>query len=324
MQLPDDLREGISRALEGVSRKALGERAARISEMYRAGGGSGAAIRDDADALAYVVARMPATYAAVRNVLGRLRERCPEFAPGAVLDLGAGPGTAGWAVADAWPGVERITQVDANAALMRLGKLLAASPECAALRGADWRMANIGRGFDVGVSADLTIVSYTLAELGPAQIEGLTAGAWRGCTGALVIVEPGTPAGYARILQARNILKRENARIAAPCPHEMKCPLLAEDWCHFVQRVARSRDHMLVKGAEAPYEDEKFSYLIAVREGLFRAAEAGRILARTEIGKAGFTAKVCRTDGTAGLVTIARRDALGFKRARKREWGDEL
>lgn len=324
MLLPAGLRLAIDLALEGVSRNALSERAARISDLYRTGAASSLAIRDEADALAYAVTRLPATYAAVRNALTHLEERCPTFHPHTMLDLGAGPGTASWAAVEAWPQIETITQIDSNATLLRLGKAFSDSAAAPAIRSSKQNTANFARGTAIDSTADLIIASYTLAELDPAQIASLLTDAWRQCTGAIVVVEPGTPDGYKRILHARNLLLAHQARIAVPCPHQLACPLTAPDWCHFVQRVFRSRDHMLVKSAELPFEDEKFSYLVAVREHIFRSSEKGRILAQPDGGKAAVTIKLCKPDGTAGHVSIARRDKELFKQARKKDWGDEF
>lgn len=324
MQLPADLRKAISHALEGVSRNALAERAERISELYRGGAASAHAVRDPMDALAYAVSRMPATYAAVRNALSRLQDRSPNFAPRSILDLGSGPGTASWAAADAWPQIESIAQFDSSAPLLALSKSLATSAASQALRTANRITANIAHGFESASSADLIIASYTLAELTRPHLESVLLHAWRRCTGALMIVEPGTPAGYARILEARDQLIAQHAHILAPCPHEQKCPLTAGDWCHFVQRVARSRDHMILKSAALPYEDEKFSYLIAVREALFTPAANHRILARPDLTKTSFTAKVCNPDGASSLVVISKRDSEAFHLAKKKEWGDDL
>jgi ribosomal protein RSM22 (predicted rRNA methylase) len=98
---------------------------------------------------------------------------------------------------------------------------------------------------------------------------------------------------------------------------------VAPDWCHFAQRVPRSRDHRLVKATTLAYEDEKFSYLIAVRPDLFVPPGSDRILARPSIGKVEANFKLCRRDGSSALVSITKRDAAAFKAAKKKDWGDE-
>src|SRR6202044_2724366 len=90
-----------------------------ISQTYRGGGGSGG-IRSETDALAYALARMPATYAAVTASLTALRQITPDFAPVTLLDVGAGPGTATWAAAEAFSSLRTFTLLDANAALRAL------------------------------------------------------------------------------------------------------------------------------------------------------------------------------------------------------------
>src|SRR6266481_878018 len=66
--LPAALRVALDRALDGVPRKGLAERAARTSEAYRAGRPSAGVIREPDDALAYALTRLPATYAACATV----------------------------------------------------------------------------------------------------------------------------------------------------------------------------------------------------------------------------------------------------------------
>src|SRR5229473_2718953 len=90
--LPAELKAALDARLQGLSRNAAAGRAALISQTYRDGGGS-SAIRTADDALAYALARMPATYAAVTASLNALREIVPDFAPKNLLDIGAGPGT---------------------------------------------------------------------------------------------------------------------------------------------------------------------------------------------------------------------------------------
>ena len=118
--LPAELKAALDGKLRGFSRSDAAGRAASISKTYRDGGGSGG-IRSEADALAYALARMPATYAAVTASLNALVEIRPDFAPENLLDIGAGPGTATWAAAEAFPSLQRFALLDANDALAHAG-----------------------------------------------------------------------------------------------------------------------------------------------------------------------------------------------------------
>src|SRR6267142_1214607 len=110
--LPAELKAALDAKLKGFSRNDAAERAAAISRNYRDGGGS-VAIRSETDALAYALARMPATYAAVTASLNALVEVRPDFAPKNLLDVGAGPGTATWAAAEAFPSLRDFSLLDA-------------------------------------------------------------------------------------------------------------------------------------------------------------------------------------------------------------------
>src|SRR5258706_5297846 len=94
MDLPADLKSGLERLAQGKSRRAMAQRAEAMSLLYRSGAGSGAAIRNEDDALAYAFTRLPATFAAVTAVLTALRRGSPGFSPRSLIDGGAGPGTA--------------------------------------------------------------------------------------------------------------------------------------------------------------------------------------------------------------------------------------
>jgi ribosomal protein RSM22 (predicted rRNA methylase) len=323
MQIPAELRSALDACLEGVARAELMQRAERISSLYRERAGSAVAVRDETDALAYAITRSPATYGAVRNVLERLAERNPEFNPKSVLDLGSGAGAASWAVCDRWPQIGVITQIDCNGPLFALNAKLAGNAQSEALRGAKRVTADVTRVLDAD-AAELVVLSYMLAEMADPQVQAVLKQAWERCTGAMVVVEPGTPVGYRKILAVRRFALENGGRILAPCPHEEACPLVAPDWCHFAQRVERSRDHRMVKGAELPYEDEKFSYVIAVREAIFVPAVAARILARPLEDRATITVKLCRIDGLAGEATVLRRARQEYKKAKKSGWGGEF
>jgi len=107
-----------------------------------------------------------------------------------------------------------------------------------------------GRGAMLPVdvpAADLVTVSYVLGELTDAQQRDLVARA-AAAAGLLMIVEPGTPAGYARVIAARDQLVGLGHTVVAPCPHQEPCPLASGDWCHFGVRVNRTALHRRIKG----------------------------------------------------------------------------
>lgn len=54
--------------------------------------------------------------------------------------------------------------------------------------------------------------------------------------GFLILTEYGNPYGARMIHEARKWAIAKNAKIVAPCPHMMKCPLAnSKFWCHFDQ-----------------------------------------------------------------------------------------
>ena len=170
--------------LEGVSRKDLEQRAGRISAAYRDGGTSGG-ITSSADALAYLVTRAPATYAAIRAVFARVAEAMPDFSPSSLLDVGAGPGTATWAARDAWPSLAAMTLIEPNAMFRDLAARLL--PEAQVIAG------------DLGADkprADLVTASYVLAELPEKAAAGTARDLWSG---------GGADAGAGRAGNARGV-----------------------------------------------------------------------------------------------------------------------
>jgi ribosomal protein RSM22 (predicted rRNA methylase) len=314
--LPPELKAALDSKLHGFSRSDAAQRSQKISTTYRAGGTSGT-IKSEADALAYALARMPATYAAVAASLNALTEIAPSLAPETLLDVGAGPGTASWAAAEAFPSLHDFTLLDANATLSRLALELARDSsrlaECRYLPGdASANLAEVSE-------ADLVVASYIIGELGEADQRKLAEAMWAKARHALVVIEPGTPAGYARILALRQQLIAAGAFVAAPCPHERPCPLTPPDWCHFSQRLPRSQAHRQIKGADVPFEDERFIYLALTR--IPPAARATRVLAPPDVGKAEITAKLCTETGV-GLAKVPRRDRTSYASARRWRWGD--
>ena len=310
MQFPNVLTSALDALLDGVSRKDLAAAAQKMSQDYR-GGGTSQAIVTSIEAIAYAVARMPATYAACAAVFERLAEVMPGFAPASLLDVGAGTGAASWAALTAWPEIASITMLDRNPALRELARKLADT----GLPGAEFLSGDVGAEKPI---ADLVVASYVLAELPEEKIAVVAADLWKSAGSALALIEPGTPDGFARIRAARTALIEASAHVAAPCTHDNACPMSGDDWCHFSQRLARSRDHMLLKDAQVPFEDERYSYVVVMREKLGSGA---RILAPPLESKPGLTFKLCDEKGLRAQF-VAMRDKSEYRRVRKRGWGD--
>lgn len=316
--LPIELKAALDARLHGLSRSDAAGRAAIISQTYRDGGGSGA-IRSEADALAYALARMPATYAAVTASLNALREIDPGFAPKSLLDVGAGPGTASWAAAETFSSLKSFALLDANSALRALALELGRGSS--RLRELNYRRGEARAALADAEAADFVVASYMIGEISEGERSALAGLMWAKTRGTLLVVEPGTPAGYARIMALRQQLIASGAHVTAPCPHDGQCPLAAPDWCHFTQRLPRSRAHKQLKSAELPYEDEKFSYVALTRAPIAR--NPARVLAQPVITKVAVTAKLCTDHGV--MSTIApRRDKPAYARFRKYNWGDAV
>src|ERR1700736_5731722 len=314
--LPAELRAALETKLQGLSRVDAAARAALISRTYRDGGNSGA-ITSTADALAYALARMPATYAVVAASLNAFCETRPDFAPKNLLDVGAGPGTASWAAAEVFASLQSFTLIDANAALPALA--LDLCRDGARLKGMTYHRGEARAALADAEPADLVVASYLIGEIGEAERRSLAELMWSKTRDTLLIVEPGTPSGYARIIALRQQLIASGAHVTAPCPHDGTCPLAAPDWCHFTQRLPRLRAHMHIKQAELPFEDEKFSYITLTRRPVER--RFARVLAQPVVSKIEVSAKLCTADGLS-ITKVPHRDKTAYARARRWRWGD--
>ncbi len=320
MTLPATLRAAIGRALEGHPPAELLRGSDELSARYRAETRDGRRHVDSAAAArAYLAVRLPATFAATTAAFAAAASARPDFSPATLLDFGAGPGTATWAAAATWPSLGAATLIEASGAMRAAGEALGAPQGVRS----DYFAADLAvAGQPPPPGADLVVLAYVLGELQPAQRTPLIERLWSAAAEMLVIVEPGTTAGWQRILLARDRLLAAGAHIVAPCPHAAPCPVSPPDWCHFSARLDRSRVHRLAKGAERSFEDEKFAYLVAARTPS-RPAPA-RVIARPLHQSGRATLKLCRADGTLAFETISRREGDRYRDARRAEWGDPV
>jgi ribosomal protein RSM22 (predicted rRNA methylase) len=307
--------------------RRLAELTASLSERYRASAGAaGSGLRmaplSPDEVAAYCAFRLPATVAATESALRSLADACPGLIARGVLDIGGGPGAGMFAACRTFASVEWAQVLDANREMMRAGAEIAGS----ALGPAPsphltWVQADLGRIGSLD-PADLAIAAYVLAELPPptaGRLIGLAAAAAR----AVVVVEPGTPAGYRRVLAARDALLAAGMVVAAPCPHGSACPMGAGDWCHFSVRVARSKVHRLAKGGSLGHEDEKFSYVAAVHADAARAVvpARARIVRHPEWRRAAVVLRLCVEPPALETCVVPRSAGDAYRAARRAAWG---
>ncbi|WP_454299567.1 small ribosomal subunit Rsm22 family protein [Salana multivorans] len=305
------------------------EDARRLSERYRADRPASSPIMAGAaEATAYALTRLPATFAAARFALEELALVAPDLAPRTLLDVGAGTGAATAAAWATWDSLESATLEDYSAAALAVARDVLAGTDLAI----ETRLARIGtdRGASGTEPADVAVAAYVLSEIDDAERRALLDRLTAGARSAVVVIEPGTPAGFRRILDARADLLHRGWRIAAPCPHELTCPVAAlseqrgGDWCHAAVRLPRTREHRAAKGGERGFEDEKLAYVAALApgSGLEPTRPVGRVLRHPETRSGHIRLELCTREGELERATVTKRDKDAFRAARKIEWGE--
>jgi ribosomal protein RSM22 (predicted rRNA methylase) len=261
---------------------------------------------------------MPATYAACSRALAAAADRLPGFHPRRLLDVGAGTGAASWAATAVWPSLAELRLVDREPAAVALGKRIAAAAT-GSLVGAAWSVADLSR--DMHERADLVVGAYVLGELRPAESAAAIERLWASTDGVLILVEPGSRAGFGRIRVARAALIEAGGHVAAPCPGDEACPIADPAWCHFLARLDRSPLQRGAKAADRSWEDEPFSYVAVSR--VVAAAEPRVVLGRPRQRPGVVELRVC-VDGRIEHRTLSRRDGSAWKAARDLAWGDPV
>ena len=285
--------------LRDISSDRLAKAAATLSERYRAKPPDRPFVRDRIDALAYLATRFPATYAVTSTVLDEIARVRPDWHPTTMLDVGAGPATATLAATQTWPSITQATLVEPDPHMREVGEQLCDGT---------WTTDVPSGRFD------LVVASYVLGEV----TDPIAAKLWGLTADTLVVVEPGTPVGFAVVRDVRTSL---DGHTLAPCTHDQPCPITGDDWCHFSQRLPRSPTHRTAKRAERGYEDEPFSYVVLSRRA--RPPGGSRVV-RAPRRRTGFVAlRTCSDEGLHDR-TISRRDGDTYLAVRRARWGDRL
>ena len=318
------LKEACRDEMEQVRLVSLQKSRRELSAKYRenrvqANKSSKPFMQTEEDRLSYLMTRMPATTAVIHRVLKELCMRQPDMAMDSLLDMGAGPGSSLWAFAAFFPQI-RATLIEQDAELIKWGKKLASKGPDPCFSHAIWSHENILKMKQVDPH-DAVLFSYVLNEVPAEHHLPLVQLGWEAACKNLILIEPGTPKGYQVLLSARKHLIAQGAFLVAPCPHAESCPLANEAgrWCHFSERLERSREHRLLKEADLGYEDEKFSYLIASKQN--GQAYTGRILSHPQKRSGHVHVELCTAKGLV-KQTFSKKSGETYKLAKKLDWGD--
>ena len=288
---------------ELVSNKKLQKAYETLSARYRFE--SDKELQTDDELLAYMVCRMPATFAVCCEVFKRLKEVMPSITPKSVLDVGSGPATAILALLEAFDALDTVTMCEKVPGFIDYARMFLS----------DKINGTWCRELPEDESFDLVIASYMLSEQKDdsmlEKIESLA-------SSCIVFIDTGTPQGYSTLMKARDYLIANGWYIRAPCPHQKACPL---DWCHFSCRLPRTRLHKQVKGTSLGYEDEKFCYLIASKD----AGPTYDRIVSTPLKRSGHVhVRLCTSQGREEDTLISKKMGIRYKQAKKAEWGDML
>ena len=285
----------------------------------------GAYTRAQARALGYLAARFPATHAAVSAALDQVPDAALDGCS-SVLDLGAGPGTATWALATRLPGLAQARLLESNAEMIAHAQALALA--FGGLK-ATLHSGDLAEQLALSGPADLVVMAYVLSELDESIQKDLLAAAWAKARRGVFLLEPGTPEATRRVLAARAQWLGLGGRMVAPCPQSGPCPMdparaTTPGWCHFSVRLERRGLHKAVKGGELGYEDEKYTWIFVSKDQALPAPAPYRLHSDPRRVNRNITLDVCDAAGQRRSLFYKRRDTdAGLRQAARRlQWGD--
>lgn len=314
--LPLKLSNAIDRELASLHPDNLRTACFELTQRYN----RGQFIENQLHRQAYMAARLPATYGATRQVLRGIEPLLTQIT--SLLDLGAGMGALAWAAADAMPKLHHITLFEKDLEMLRMGQHL--TQDSLSPLEISWCRDDITEAVSFPPH-EVIVLSYVLNELSLKEQAHVILKSYEATDKFLIFIEPGTPNGYSNILMARTLLIDHGAHIVAPCPHRDPCPLLpafkkGKDWCHFSVRIPRGKYHRRAKEASLPYEDEKYSYLIASPHPQPQSGD--RIIKAPMLKTGHVILDLCTRSGQQERRIVSKSEGEAYTRARDCEWGD--
>ena len=276
-------------------------------------------INDHSLAALYMIARGRSIMGVMEKIISQNLEVFHDVE--SVVDFGGGPGTFLFAISK-FKTLNKYTNVERSDSFIGImnvlvEEFLSSSTTHTHVDSISCNYLKLGSQ-DIPTS-DLCVFSYTLCERenSPVCLSDLVEQ-----SNMVLIIEPGTPSGFKNIIQARDKLIEKGFGTIAPCTVSGGfCPLRdsESDWCHFVERVDRSRIQRHLKNGVLGYEYEKYSYLLMSKHPIHTNGK--RIISRPNYTKHRVSFDIC-AEINSHIVITKKENKSKFKIVKKSIRGD--
>ena len=289
-----------------------------ISSKYRAEKiNSSAVVSTDKQALSYLSSRMGETSVIIDDVFSKLNYLIDiNEEINSVLDLGSGTGSVFWAL-DNFASKLDITAVEMQESMIKYSKLLSKNLDF----NIEYLNADVTSSKVKGLkNFDLVIESFMLNEMKESDRRITLDLMCEKSNKYIVLIEPGTPNSYEKMMKDREYLLSKNLKLLSPCPHKEKCGL-KDDYCNFSVRVNRTKESRRIKDATLNYEDEKYFYLI------FSKVDVGLninsvVLRKPVYRKNLVELKLCNKDSSVMQTIVTKNNKESYQKSKKLKHGD--
>lgn len=309
MQLPLFLQEKVKELHKEIQGSKITDLQQNLTFKYKnQSGESKSLIENKSESLLYAISRMPATYAVVYTVLSQLAEQNLISDIETVLDVGSGTGAGYFAVKELDDSVNvSLLEIDENM-IESFRKLTDGE---VAVKRFDLISDKIEETFD------LVMTSYVLSEMKEQDRLNSVFKMLDATNKYLLIIDTGTPRVYENMMTIKREVIKKGYYIAAPCMTD-KCAL-KNDYCQFFARVERSSLMKQAKSGELSYEDEKYFYLLIVKDEVQKDGE--RVIRRPVIKPNNIELLLCSKDGVL-KKNFTKSNKEMFKKAKKSKIND--
>ena len=309
MQLPLFLQEKVKELHKEIQGSKITDLQQNLTFKYKnQSGESKSLIENKSESLFYAISRMPATYAVVYTVLSQLAEQNLISDIETVLDVGSGTGAGYFAVKELDDSVN-VSLFERDENMIESFRKLTDGE--VAVKRFDLISDKIEETFD------LVMTSYVLSEMKEQDRLNSVFKMLDATNKYLLIIDTGTPRVYENMMTIKREVVKKGYYIAAPCMTD-KCAL-KNDYCQFFARVERSSLMKQAKSGELSYEDEKYFYLLIVKDEVQKDGE--RVIRRPVIKPNNIELLLCSKDGVL-KKNFTKSNKEMFKKAKKSKIND--